>query len=171
MKFLALLFPLLLSAQHITYSPDSSQNIYAVAWHITACSTSSSTVNLPSGLLFQHLVMHGANPLNNAESLRAFDTAPSRSLAGRIVEYAGWAAVGAGVLMTTDQIKVSQQVKVAVSLGGSFVSVLVPIVRQRIPQISPLRDSLISTGLLVPAGGCAQGVMLGQDGVHFEVTL
>lgn len=172
MKLAFLLFPMILSAQRITYSTDATQNIDATAWQVSACSESGApTVIIPVGLLFQHLALHGAHPLTNTEAMAVFSQAPSRSIAGRLVEYSGWAAVGAGVLMTTNQIKVSEQVKVAVSMAGAFVSVLVPLVRQKIPPVSPLRDSLIGNWLTVPAGGCSQGVILGGPGVDFEVTL
>lgn len=172
MKLAILLFPLILSAQRITYSTDATQRVDATAWQIVACNAPDApSTSLPFGLLFQHLAQHGAHPLTNTEALALFNRAPSRSVAGRLVEYAGWAAVGAGVLMTTDQIKVNDQVKVAVNFGGSFVSVLVPLVRSKIPPISPLRDVLIGNWLTVPAGGCGQGVLLGGSGVDFTVEL
>lgn len=172
MKLVLLLIPVVLLAQRITYSTDATQKIDATAWQISACSeTGAPAAIIPAGLLFQHLALHGAHPLTNTEAMAVFSQAPSRSIAGRLVEYSGWAAVAAGVLMTTNQIKVNDQIKVAVSFGGAFVSVLVPLVRQKIPPISPLRDSLIGNWLTVPAGGCSQGVILGGPGVDFEVTL
>lgn len=172
MRILFILLPIVLSAQHIVYSSDTTQQVDAVAWHVSACVAPNAPVtNLPFGLLFQHLALHGAKPLINVEAYQVFDAAPSRSVAGRLVQYAGWAAVGAGVLMTTDQIKVSDQIRIAVTAGGAFVSVLVPLVRQKIPPVSPLRDALIGNWFTIPSGGCAQGVILGGPANDFEVTL
>lgn len=132
--FALLVLPLALSAQHISYSTVPNKTVNATVWHVNACSATAT--KLDAGLFYGHLAAHGAKPMFNVEALAIFNEAPSMSVPYRLVEYAGWAAAGAGVLMTTDTIKVTQEVKVAVNFGGAFLNVAIPLVRSKIPSVA-----------------------------------
>lgn len=164
-----------MSAQHITYSSDSSQPINAIIWHIVACSDKAAVI--PTGLIFQHLQQHGAAPLSNTQILAVFQSEQKHSWEYKASAVAGGASMITAVLMTNDTIKASTQWKAGLTFAGGILGIGVPLLTKDIPALDPLQSSVIGSALVVPAGGCSSpdGIWLAAPmksvPANFEVTL
>lgn len=139
--FAALLSPAL--GQTLSFSPQGGSRV--AIWAVSGCVPKP----VPIAAIYAIATRHGINWLTPQTAAAIYR---KRSPWSRAVRIAGFAAAGGSALMSMDVVQASRSIQTGLLIGGTLLTVLMPLAQREVPTVDPTVD----LPLLLGPDGCGQ---------------